>query len=236
MPRLFVNKDQLPVISGSDVHYIKDVLRLKAGDRLELLDGTGQVYLSKIAEIKKDQVVCEIMERRTQNTELGTRVTIAQCLPRARKMDVIIQKCTELGAAGIIPTLSERSIARGEKSERWQKIAKEAAEQSGRSTIPQIEPLTKFTDVLKQAKDYDLALIPWELERTTILKSLLTTALPHYCTTILILIGPEGGFSHSEVERAKESGFKPVTIGKTILRTETAGPAILAMINYALDG
>ncbi len=247
MHRVFVSQDQLPTITGSDVHYIKDVLRLQAGDKLELLDGTGKVYLSKIIEIKADKIFCEIVETRQLATgdpsaSLGAGrrlVTIAQCLPKAKKMSLIIQKCTELGAARLIPALSERSIAKGDKRERWQKIAKEAAEQSGRSTIPRIDQLTKFKDVLKIAKNFDLALIPWELEKTnTLKKALRSLTTPHHPSpspTILILIGPEGGFSQEEVDLARQAGFTPITLGQSILRTETAGLAVLAMINYEFD-
>lgn len=202
---------------------------MKSGDELELLDGSGKIYIVKISEIKKDKVVCKIISERSEDKVQKVSVTIAQCLPKAKKMDLIIQKCTELGVNKIIPTLSERSIAKGEKLDRWKKIAKEAAEQSGRSTIPEILPLTKFEDVLKLKKDYDLALIPWELEKETTLKNTLTTTLPHY---ILIPIGPEGGFSKAEVDQAIAAGFKPITLGKNILRTETAGMSILSVINY----
>lgn len=236
MHRFFVPKDQIPIVTGSDAHQIKDVLRLKVGDKLELLDGTGKVYISKIVEIKQDKIICKILEHRSQNTEHKVQVTIAQCLPKAKKMDLIIQKCTELGVHKITPTLSERSIAKGEKLDRWKKIAKEAAEQSGRSTIPEIFTLTKFEDVLKLKKDYDLALIPWELEKEKTLKQILTTALPSPCTTILILIGPEGGFSQKEIGLAKNAGFTSISLGQRILRTETAGMAIMAMLTYELEG
>jgi 16S rRNA (uracil1498-N3)-methyltransferase len=232
MHRFFVPPDQLPIVSGSDAHQIKDVLRMKSGDQLELLDGTGKIYSAKISRIEKDQVVCAVLEHRTLNTELGTEVTIAQCVPKAKKMDNIIQKCTELGVARIIPTLSERSIAKGEKLERWKKIAKEAAEQSGRATIPAIAPLTKFDAVLKLKDQFDLALIPWELEKETALKSIVKNKK---ITNLLILIGPEGGFSQKEIDRAKEAGFTSISLGKRILRTETAGMAMLAMLAYELE-
>ncbi|MFC1568378.1 RsmE family RNA methyltransferase [Candidatus Margulisiibacteriota bacterium] len=244
MHRFFVNQDQPATITGSDAHQIKNVLRLKVGDELELLDGTGEVYTAKIATIEKDKVSCEVLEHRAPldsargklNTELRTQVTLAQCLPKARKMDLIIQKCTELGVAKIIPTLSERAIAKGEKLPRWKKLAKEAAEQSGRASIPEISPLTKFKDVLKLKDQYDLALIPWELERETTLKKILTTYLPAgkagQPNHLLIIIGPEGGFSRPEIELARQAGFQSISLGKTILRTETAGLAIMAMLNY----
>lgn len=230
MHRFFVTQDQIPVISGSDVHHIKDVLRMKAGDPLELLDGTGQIYSAKISEIKKDKIMCEVISSQVEEKALKLKVTLAQCLPKAKKMDLIIQKCTELGVYKIIPVLSERSISKAEKQERWKKIAKEAAEQSGRSTIPEIAPLTGFENVLKIKEKFDLALIPWELEKENSLKNALTTHQPN---NLLILIGPEGGFSRSEIGLARSAGFIPVSLGPAILRTETAAMAMLAMINYA---
>lgn len=229
MHRFFIPQEQIPIITGSDAHQIKDVLRMNSGDELELLDGSGKIYTVKISEISKDKIICKIISERSEDKAQKVSVTIAQCLPKAKKMDLIIQKCTELSVNKIIPTLSERSIAKGNKLDRWKKIAKEAAEQSGRSTIPEIFPLTKFEDVLKLKKDYDLALIPWELEKETSLKKILTT---DPFNRLLITIGPEGGFSKEEVDQAIAAGFKPITLGKNILRTETAGMSILSMINY----
>ncbi len=231
MHRFFVPQEQIPVIIGSDAHQIKDVLRMQPGDKLELLDGSGKIYTVKISETKKDKVICEIISERSEPKEQKVSVTIAQCLPKAKKMDLIIQKCTELGVNKIIPTLSERSIAKGEKLERWKKIAKEAAEQSGRTTVPEITPLMKFDDLLTLGKEYDLAIIPWELEQKTSLKKIISNS-PAPNPLSLILIGPEGGFSKEEVDRAIFSGFKTITLGKNILRTETAGMSILSMINY----
>lgn len=232
MHRYFVEKDQLPVITGSDVHHIKDVLRMKVGNKLEMFDGTGTIYVAQISGIGKEKVVCNILSSRREGTEAKLKVTLAQCLPKAKKMDFIIQKCTELGADKIIPTLSERSISKGEKLERWKKIAKEAAEQSARASIPEIAPLTKFEDVLKMRSQFDLALIPWELEKKNTLKKHFADNRINGYTDILIMIGPEGGFSREEVELARSAGFIPVSLGPTILRTETAGMAILSMINY----
>lgn len=231
MHRFFVPQDQIPNITGSDVHQIKDVLRMKAGDKLELLDGSGKVYLAKIISLTNEKIITEIITTAQNTDQNKVAVTLAQCLPKAKKMDLIIQKCTELGVSKIIPTLSERSIAKGEKLERWKKIAKEAAEQSGRSTIPEISNLIKFEDLLKLRKDYDLALIPWELEKENSLKKVLSI-LPR---ALLIIIGPEGGFSQKEIDQAKEAGFTSISLGKRILRTETAGMAILAMLSYEYD-
>ena len=229
MHRFFVDKNQIPLITGSDAHQIRAVLRMKKEDRLELLDGTGRIHLAEIAEIKKDKVLCKVISSRFEGPETKIKVSIAQCLPKGKKMDLIIQKCTELGAHKIIPILSERSIAKGGKPERWQKIAKEAAEQSGRTTMPEVSPLASFEDLLKTVNGYDLGLIPWELEKETTLKSVLKKQKP---SRLLIIIGPEGGFSAAEAAVAQEKGFHAVSLGPNILRAETAAVAVLGIIGY----
>ncbi len=242
MHRIFVPKEQLPTITGTDAHYVKDVLRMKAGDRLELLDGEGTVYLSEVEKVEKKKVICRIVESRKSNVESRIKITLAQALPKSRKMDFIIEKCTELGVDQIVPMLTERTVAKEAKLDRWRKIAKEAAEQSGRAVIPKIASLTQFEDVLKMKNNFDLALIPWELEEENSLKKILTTCLPsgtaqppNQLTTILILIGPEGGFSQEEIERAKKTDFNSISLGKRILRTETAGMAVMSAVMYELE-
>jgi 16S rRNA (uracil1498-N3)-methyltransferase len=235
MYRIFVPKEQSPIISGSDVHYLRHVLRMKVGDEIELLDGTGKVYRSRITALEKEKVVCKIIASSQAESEPKVKVTLAQALPKASKMDFIIEKCTELGVYKIIPLLTERTVARGVKLARWRKLAKEAAEQSGRAIIPEIAALSDFKEILKMKDHFDLALIPWELEKEKSLKSILTISPSHHLQSILLLIGPEGGFSHSEVDQAKAAGFIPVSLGKRILRAETAGMAALAMVMYESD-
>jgi 16S rRNA (uracil1498-N3)-methyltransferase len=233
MHRFFTTPELFPAITGNDAHQIKDVLRMKTGDRLELLDGSGKVYAAKIIKLEKSKVDCEIISSRTADSEPKIKVTLAQGLPKGRKMDLIVEKCVELGIQQIIPMLTERTVAKEAKLPRWQKIAKEAAEQSQRAIIPGIRPLIKLDDVLKLKAQFDLALIPWELENKTSLKQALTS-FPAV-RSILLLIGPEGGFSAGEVAEAKKAGFVSVSLGKRILRTETAGFATLAAINYELE-
>lgn len=232
MPRLFVPPEDFPNITGADAHYVRAVLRLKSGDRLELLDGTGQVYEAEIIGLAKSQVQVKIISSRPAGNEPRVKVTLAQALPKGSKMDFVIEKSVELGVNRIIPVLTERTIGKNAKLDRWRKLAKEAAEQSGRAIIPEISALTNFTDILKLKSQFDLTLIPWELEKEISLKSILTTQPPNQLTTILIVIGPEGGFSQKEVEQARAIGWQTVSLGKRILRTETAGLAVLANIMY----
>ncbi|MDI6731972.1 MAG: 16S rRNA (uracil(1498)-N(3))-methyltransferase [Candidatus Margulisbacteria bacterium] len=238
MHRFFIEKDQLPHIYGEDVHHIRDVLRMRPGEKIELLDGQGKAYSVKIDKIEKDKITCKILSVKESAIAPNVRIILAQCLPKAKKMDWIIQKSAELGVWRIIPVISERTIAKGEKPARWQSIAKEAAQQCGLPFIPEVKPLIKFDDLIFSAKNYNLALIPWELEQeNTLKKSLLScypdlhSRIPRY-PDILILIGPEGGFSQKEILFAKKAGFISVSLGPRILRTETVGIAMLSMINY----
>lgn len=244
MPRFFVPPDKIPVISGEDVHHIRDVLRMQLGDELELLDGKGKAYQVKIAEYKKTTIICQILSTKNIEDPTKVKITLAQCLPKADKMKLIIQKSTELGIWSIVPVTSERTIVKSEKKERWQTIAKEAAQQCRLTYVPNVTEVKSFKEILSEAKDYSLAIIPWENEQKICLKSLISPSpdspsqISRPCLPagrfpdILILIGPEGGFSTKEIEEAKNAGFIPVTLGPRILRTETAGLAMLAMINY----
>ena len=234
--RFFISADQLPDITGSDVHHLRTVLRLKPGAQLELLDGQGNIYLAEILELNKEKVHCKIITTRRDDHEPQVVVTLAQALPKSSKMDFVVEKCTELGATRLIPMLTERTIARTPKTARWAKIAQAAAKQSGRSLIPAISAPLSFDDVLKTRSEYDLALIPWELEKDNHLKAVLhsfkATATPS--PRVLMMIGPEGGFSQKEIELALAAGFTPVSLGRRILRTETAGMAVLSIIVHEL--
>ena len=161
------------------------------------------------------------------------KITLAQALPKSSKMDDIVQKSTELGVFEIIPVTTERSIPKSDKSERWNKIAKESAEQSGRVHVPQIKNTVSFDELLKSCENYGLKLLPWECENSRSLKTELVNN--KNASSVLILIGPEGGFSPKEAEKASLKGFKSVSLGKRILRTQTAGPATLAMILYEME-
>lgn len=235
MARFFVNNESPEVISGADAHHIKNVLRKKIGDNLELLDGSGKLHFASIVKLDKDKVTCKIVSTSPVEGEPRAKITLAQALPKSNKMNFIIEKSTELGVTSIIPMVTERTIGRKAKIERWQKIAKAAAEQSGRGVIPQIQEPQDFPTIIKLRSQFDIALIPWELERTTSLKQFLPSLLLPQCPTILVLIGPEGGFSQKEIDQAKTAGFISVSLGKRILRTETAGLTIIAIINYEFE-
>lgn len=241
--RFFVPLDQIDksaiTISGSDAFQIKNVLRLKINDGVTVLDGSGKVYAVKIRSIEKSKVTLDIVSTRSEKSELNTKVTLLQSIPREAKMDIVIQKCTELGMFEMVPVVSERTIIKldeGKKAERlkrWQRIAKEASEQSGRGIVPNISPICSFENGLKQAQHHEIKLIPWEMEDELSIKDALLE--DSNAKNIALAIGPEGGFSTQEVKLAMEHGFRPVTLGKRILRAETAGMAALSMINYEFE-
>lgn len=235
-----INKDYI-LIEGSDVNHIKNVLRLNPKEQLIVCDGKGKDYNCIIEEIRKDSVLVNIIDSTTNETELATKIYLFQGLPKKDKMEWIIQKAVELGVYEIIPVSTKRTIVKisdkkkeRNKLDRWQTIATSAAKQSNRGIIPSIHEVLTFSDALDYARDLEIKLIPYEnakgIEATReIIHNLKGTK------SIGIFIGPEGGFEEDEVDRAKEQGFAPVTLGRRILRTETAGLAILSMIMLELE-
>jgi len=232
MNRFYVLPSQITgetiTISGSDVKHIKSVLRKDIGDEIVCFDGSGKEYLTRIVSFDKQMIKLAILSSTNPFIDHPISITLAQGLPKSSKMDDIIRKSTELGVHEIIPVLTERSVAKGEKSERWKKIAKEAAQQSGRKAVPGIKELLSIEKFLSINHPYELKLVPWEGEHQKSLKAVLKEN--ENAKTICVLIGPEGGFSHEEVQKAASAGFISVSLGRTILRTETAGPAAVAMV------
>lgn len=254
MPRFFIENPLQPdqttwVINGDEARHIGSVLRLAPGDLLTLCDGARTDYSARITAIDHAAVTVEILDRQPSDTESPLEITLFQGLPKSDKIDEIIQKCVELGVSRIVPMSCERSIARVEprdadrKAERWQKIALAAAKQCGRGLVPTVAWPTSFRRVLEDCKEADLALIPWESERKMSLKEQLEASAPELLAKIeagvrpkiAIMIGPEGGFSISEINMALSAGLRPVTLGRRILRTETAGPTVLAMLGYQFN-
>ncbi len=237
MSRFFIQADTISgseiSITGSDHNHIKNVLRKDVGDKIVCFDSTGTEYETRIASIEKGSLTLNIINSHKKDVEPKIKITLAQSLPKSSKMDDIIQKSTELGVFEIIPVITERSIAKADKNERWNKIAKESAEQSGRVHVPEVKAAIKLEHLLDSCGGYDLKLLPWECENSRSLRAEL--ANNKNISSILVLIGPEGGFSPAEAEKASAKGFKSVSLGKRILRTQTAGPATLAMILYEME-
>lgn len=220
---------------GDDVKHIAKVLRLHAGDRVQLCDGNGRECEAAIRSVSSDAVVFDTEPWQIAQTEPRTKITLFQCLPKAGKMETIIQKCVEIGVCGFVPVQSERCVVvlkppyEG-RIERWQRVSEEAAKQSRRGVIPQVA-LPAALDKL-DFSDFDTVLAPYENERTVSLK----TALRASCgTRVAVVIGPEGGFSDAEIACLVEKGAVSVSLGPRILRTETAGMATAAQILYEVE-
>ena len=241
MNRFFVRpediSDNSATIAGEDVKHIAKVLRMQCGDRVMLSDGCGYEYTAEIADISRERVELRLLDKRPCHAEPKRRITLYQGLPKAGKMELIIQKCVELGINAIVPVAAERSVVRvkpgeyGAKRTRYQRIAYEAAKQSGRGIIPHIGELTTFK--IADMSPYDLILIAYEDEHKTGLKEVLRANMG--AESIAVIIGPEGGLEVSEVESLIDRGGRAVSLGRRILRTETAGMAAAAMILYELE-
>ena len=239
MSRFFIPKENVLEtnikITGDDVVHISKVLRLGAGDDLTCCDGKGNDDLVRIKSISKTEIICDILNKKKSDTEPAIKVSLIQGLPKAAKMDYIIQKNTELGISEIFPCNLKRCISKNEKdkkTERWQKIAKEAAQQSGRGIVPEIHNTVNLKDAVKILKNADISFVAYECEENHNLKSaLLSEKNPK---SVAFMIGPEGGFDKSEIEFLENEGIAVISLGKRILRTETAGEAVLSMIMYEI--
>lgn len=247
MPRFFVknnqiNNDKITIID-EDVKHIKNVLRKQIGDKIEVCNqDTGNSYKCEIEIIAENEIETKIIEEQ-KNIREKIKVDIYQGLPKSDKMEVILQKAVELGAAGVIPVATRNAVVKldAKKAEakirRWQAIAESAAKQSKRSYIPQVGPVMSLKEAFSYIEEqkFDLRMIPYELEKGMDgTKTVLEALAPGQ--QVAVFIGPEGGFDEEEIQLALKMGVKPVSLGKRILRTETAGPAILALLMMKLEG
>lgn len=235
MPRFFISKsfinNESAVISGGDAGHISNVLRMKAGDKLLVCDGEGFDYDAEIFDISKNQINVKLINKKRCDTEPDIKIVLFQSLVKQGKMEHIIQKCTELGVFEVVPVHSKRCIAKpADKLTRWRKIAYEAAKQSGRGIIPIIRETVTFSDAVTQMGRTETAIMPYEKERVKCLRDVLQNGS---ASEISLLIGPEGGFEPDEVALAHEKQVHIVTLGKRILRTETAAAAVIPIIMYA---
>ena len=224
-------------LTDEDYRYIKNVLRLRPGEAIALFGYRGHEYQALIHEIAGGKVLVKIAGVQTL-PESNIQITLAQALPKGDKMDFIVQKATELGVNGIIPFHSSRSIPKLleskalERVKRWRKIALEAARQSGRGDIPEIEEITTYPELLKRTDRKGLNLIFWEAESGCGIKQILRNEQNAEPNNFFIAVGPEGGFSGEEVQAAITAGMTSVSLGKQVLKVETASLAILAIIQY----
>lgn len=227
-------------IEGSDVNHIKNVLRMKRGERVRISSTSGKNYFGEIAEFSGDTVLVAIAQECAPDTELPSRIYLFQGLPKSDKMELIIQKAVELGACEIIPVAMKNCVVKldekkaAAKTARWQEIAKSAAKQSKRSVIPTVGHPVSYQEALAAAAELDVVLIPYENERgMAATREAIEAIVPGQ--SIGILIGPEGGFSDGEIALARERDMKLISLGGRILRTETAGLATLSVLMYHLE-
>ena len=246
MQRFFVEPHQIDEaahqihIVGTDVNHMSNVLRMKQGEEVWISDGGKKEYRCAIEAFSADEVLLHIIYAQEPDYELSSRIYLFQGLPKADKMELIIQKAVELGAYEIIPVETKRCVVKldgkkaAKKVDRWQQIAESAAKQSKRMLIPNVHQVLSFKEALKYAEAMDIRLIPYELAKgMQETKEILAAIEPGQ--SIGIFIGPEGGFEEKEVEAAISEGAKPITLGKRILRTETAGLAILSVLMFQLE-
>ncbi len=245
MYQFFVDASQIQghriIITGKDVNHIKNVLRMKTGDEISVSNGVdGKEYRCGIEEISEEEIVCTLRFIKEDGIELPSKIYLFQGLPKADKMEFVIQKAVELGVYEVIPVSCRRAVvkldAKKEKSKiaRWQGIAEAAAKQSKRGIIPEIKNVMTMKEAVAYSKKCQVRLIPYELsEDMKETKRIIDGLKPG--EDIAVFIGPEGGFEETEITEAMESGMIPVTLGKRILRTETAGMTVLSWIMYRLE-
>lgn len=249
MPKFFIKNNQINdteiTILGEDVNHISNVLRMKVGDVIQICNtDTTDNYNVELEEFSKDKIVCTILEKIASEAESNINLTIFQGIPKSDKMELIIQKSTELGVKSIVPVDMERCVSKitgkdeKKKIDRWQKISEVAAKQSGRDIIPKIENVVKVKQICQMINEFDMLIVPYEKAEGYFFRDSIEELKRsnNKYPNIGIVIGPEGGFEESEVELLRESGARIVTLGKRILRTETVALAMSSVIMYELGG
>ncbi len=245
MYQFFVTPSQIQgnrvIITGKDMNHIKNVLRMKAGEEIAVSNGAdGKEYRCGIAEFTEEEVICDLYFVKEDAIELPSKVYLFQGLPKADKMELIIQKAVELGVYQIIPVACKRAVVKLDEKKakskiaRWQSIAEAAAKQSKRGIIPQVQEVMTMKEAVSYSQQCQVKMIPYELaEKMDKTKEIIQALKPG--EDVAIFIGPEGGFEETEVQAAREGGIIPITLGKRILRTETAGMTVLSWIMYQLE-
>ncbi len=236
-PAKDIGKSEITITDSRQLHHLLNVLRIKEGEALGVFDGNKE-YECMVKAIAKDKISAKIIKVKTQKSSRGLEVTLACAIPKRVKIEYIIEKCTELEVKKIIPVITDRTIVKveGERSlaklKRWQKIAMEASQQSGRISFPEISQALKFNEVLSSVKEYDLALIP---NLKTGNKSIKEVLANFNGKSVIIFIGPEGDFSEKEIKLAEKNGCQGVSLGDLVLKVDTAAIAIAAFLHFSYD-
>lgn len=244
MPKFYVDglssAEKTVKITGGDVNHIKNVLRLHTGDEITLCDGCGKDYICRISELSDDYVGADVEDILMNAAELKTKIVLFQGMPKSDKMELIIQKAVELGVNEIVPVMTKRTVVKldtkkkSKKLERYNSIVLSAAKQSGRGVIPSVKDFMTFNEALQYAGSLEMNIIPYE-EAKGIDHSREIIRSVKGKKSLGIFIGPEGGFAYEEVTCAVGIGAECITLGNRILRTETAGPAVLSIIMFELE-
>ena len=227
-------------IEGGDVNHMKNVLRMKLHEKAEISDGESRTYLCEVEAYEEDVAVLHILEEMEADTEPASQLYLFQGLPKSDKMELIVQKAVELGVYQVIPVAMKRSVVRlddkkaAKKADRWNSIAESAAKQAGRSRIPEVTMPLSYNEALKMAEELDVTLLPYELAGGMEVTREVIRQIKSG-QSVGIFIGPEGGFEPEEVDAAVSMGAKVITLGRRILRTETAGLATLAVLMFELE-
>lgn len=227
-------------VEGGDVNHMKNVLRMKLHEKAEISDGESRTYLCEVEAYEEDVAVLHILEEMEADTEPASKLYLFQGLPKSDKMELIVQKAVELGVYQVIPVAMKRSVVRlddkkaAKKADRWNSIAESAAKQAGRSRIPEVTMPLSYNEALKMAEELDVTLLPYELAGGMEVTREVIRQIKSG-QSVGIFIGPEGGFEPEEVDAAVSMGAKVITLGRRILRTETAGLATLAVLMFELE-
>jgi len=246
MPKFFVSNSQIQndniILTGEDVNHIKNVLRMKEREEIHLCNiDTSENYICELEEFREaNNIKCKILSRSSSSSEPNVQITIFQAFPKSEKMEFIIQKCTEIGACEFVPVQMERCVVKIDnkneikKIARWQKIAESAAKQSGRDRIPKVKNIINLQKLCQLISKYDIVLVAYEREESNTLKAELMNITKNH-PSIGLVIGPEGGFEENEINLLKQNGAKVITLGKRILRTETASIYLSSVLTYEIE-
>lgn len=230
-------ENEIILHDAAEINHVKNVMRMSAGDEVVISDNSKYEYRARIRTIDAGGIIFDILEKQPFSTEPSVKITLFQGIPKHGKLEEIIRKSVELGAFEVVPVSMARSIPKAgsvsSKIERYRRIALEASKQSGRGIVPEVCDEIPFSALIEKLRNYDFVLFPYEEEKGFTIKEALRSA--NVPQTIAVLIGPEGGFSDAEAAALVDIGLSPCSLGKRILRTETAGPAVIAMVLYELE-
>lgn len=239
MSRFFVPPEKIKgkniFLDGKEAHHILDVMRLKELDKVVTFDGTGREYIGFVKEVKRRSLAIEIIETRTPLNKQASKITLIQAIPKKDKMDYIVEKATELGAFAIMPVAAARTVPDWDQAkkdanrQRWQRIAQEAAKQCGRVEVPEINQVQGVKEAIAAVSECDLKLIAALSDEAVVLKKALNS---FQGGRVVIAIGPEGDFTAEEIKNAQDAGFRLVNLGPRVLKSDTAGLAVLSILNY----